>query len=577
MTWPAVSLAEAHAQLTAPGSPFETELVTVRGRIYRSWKHAPRSNREVLATARAYGDRPFLVLGEDRVSFDAFHRAVAALAHELTGQGLRKGERVAILMRNLPEWAVAFYAASACGAIVTPLNAWWTGAELAFGLQDSGARFAFADPERWASIAPLRSGFPELEHIYVARAGGGDLEGADPLEAVIGPPAAWGALADRELPDMEIEPDDDATIFYTSGTTGGPKGALGTHRNMLTNIVGGACAGARVFVRRGEPIPRPDPAAPQQGLLLTVPFFHVTGCFAILSPALHGGRKLVLMRRWEPEAAMRLIQDEQLTGMTVVPTIAWQLLEHPNRSLYDLSSLKNLGYGGASAPPDLMRRIVADLPHAAPGHGWGMTETSALATSHSAEDYAHRPTSCGPPVPVGEVKIMSPEGDGERPVGQVGELWFRGPQVVRGYWNRPDATAATFVDGWVRTGDLARVDEEGFVYIVDRLKDIVIRGGENIYCVEVENVLYDHPAVMDAAVVGRPHPILGEEPVAFVTLKPGAAASEAELRGFVAARLAAFKVPAAVAIRREPLPRNANGKILKVDLKRTLSPAPADA
>lgn len=574
MPFPAMSMAEAHAQLTARGSPFETEEKVIRGIPQRVWKNAPSTNREVVAAARAHGERVFLVYEYERVTFEAFHRAVAAFADELIRQGLRKGDRVAIAMRNLPEWPVAFYGASVAGAIVTPLNAWWTGSELEYGLVDSGARFAVVDQERFERLGNHLHRCADLELVYVSRLAEAGAGRATPLEAVLGEVSGWANLPDRTLPDVPLTPEDDATIFYTSGTTGSPKGALATHRNMLSNIMGAAAASARVFLRRGEPIPQPDPNAPQPGALLTVPFFHVTGCFAILSPSLSAGSKLALMRRWDAEEAMRLIERERLTGLTGVPTIAWQLVEHPARDQYDLSSLVSLGYGGASAAPELIRRIGETLPGASAGHGWGMTETSALATTHSAEDYRLRPDSCGPAVPVGELKIMSLDGKHELPVGEVGELWFKGPQVVKGYWNKPEATAQTFVDGWVRTGDLARVDEEGFLFIVDRAKDILIRGGENIYCVEVENVLYDHPAVMDAALVGKPHRTLGEVPVAFVTLKPGASADEAELRTFVANQIAAFKAPESVIFWNETLPRNANGKIMKNELKKLVA-APA--
>ena len=566
-SWPAVSLARAHEMLTAPGSPFETEERIVAGVAQRVWKNAPSSTRELVAMARSHGEKTFLVLDDERVSYAGFHRATAAFAAELVAQGLRKGDRVAIAMRNLPEWAAAFFAASVVGAIVTPLNAWWSGAELEYGLRDSGARFLVVDAERHERLAGHLAGLSELQAVYVTRATAA-LADAKSLEAVIGRPNDWAGLRDAPLPATELQPEDDATIFYTSGTTGSPKGALATHRNMLSNIVGAGCGAARTFVRRGEPIPAIDPAAPQGGALLTVPLFHVTGCFAILSPTLNAGMKLVMMRRWDAEAAMRLIERERLTGLTGVPTIAWQLIEHPARAQYDLSSLKNLGYGGASAPPELVRRIGETLPASTAGHGWGMTETSALVTTHQAEDYAHRPDSCGPAVPVAELKIMSPDGARELAPGEVGELWCKGPQVVRGYWNKPRETAETFVDGWVRTGDLARLDAEGFLYIVDRAKDMLIRGGENIYCVEVENALYEHPAVMDAAVIGLPHRILGEEPAAVVVLKPGQQASEAELQSHVRGRLAAYKTPVAIRFSAETLPRNANGKILKGELRK---------
>ena len=331
------------------------------------------------------------------------------------------------------------------------------------------------------------------------------------LDMVIGPPGAWARLPDQPLPDAEVAPDDDATIFYTSGTTGKPKGAIGSQRNINSNIMASACVAARAFLRRGDTPPTPDPSGPQRAFLLSVPFFHATGSVAIMNPSLMGGGKLAMMRRWDPVRAFELIERERITSAGGVPTIAWQLIEHPLRANYDLSSLESVSYGGAPSAPELVRKIKQAFPNSAPGNGWGMTETSATATAHGAEDYEHRPDSCGPAVPVTDLKIMTVEGDRELPTGEVGELWCRGPQVVRGYWNKPEATAQTFVDGWVKTGDLARLDEEGFCFIIDRAKDMLIRGGENIYCIEVENALYDHPAVMDAAVVGIPHKTLGEE------------------------------------------------------------------
>jgi long-chain acyl-CoA synthetase len=293
---------------------------------------------------------------------------------------------------------------------------------------------------------------------------------------------------------------------------------------------------------------------------------------AILNPRLAGVGKMSMMRKWDPVRAFEIIERERITSAGGVPTIAWQLIEHPLRGNYDLSSLESVAYGGAPSAPELVRKIRETFPKGQPGNGWGMTETSATVTTHGAEDYAHRPDSCGPPVPVSDLKIMSVEADRELPIGELGELWCRGPQVVKGYWNKPEATAQTFHDGWVRTGDLARLDEEGFCYIVDRAKDMLIRGGENIYCIEVENVLYDHPAVMDAALVGIPHKTLGEEPGAVVTLKLGAEAGEEELRAFVAERLAAFKVPVKVIFWPETLPRNANGKIVKAELRKLFAP-----
>src|SRR5665213_3156687 len=568
--WPAMSLKEAHARLTAPGMPFEMDEVVIRGNKTRVWKNIPPTLRELLVAARtAYGTREFVIYENDRTTYDTFYRAATAIAAELQKQGVKKGDRVAIVMRNIPEWPVIFYGAQIIGAIVTPLNAWWTGPELEYGLVDSGTKIAFVDAERLERISEHLVNCPDLKRIYVSRYSD-DVPSpiVTKLEDVLGVVNDWNKLPDRPLPDVQLGRDDDATILYTSGTTGKPKGALGTHRNMLSNIMASGISAARNYLRRGETPPVASPNDSQRCTLLSVPFFHATGCFAILNPTIASGGKLVMMHKWDPVRAFELIEREKIQAAGGVPTIAWQLIEHPLRKNYDLSSLESVSYGGAPSAPELVRRIREAFPKSAAGNGWGMTETSATASSNGAEDYEHRPDSCGPAVPVTDLKIMTIEGDRELSTGEVGELWCRGPQVVRAYWNKPEASAQTFVDGWVKTGALARLDAEGFCFIIDRAKDMLIRGGENIYCIEVENVLFDHPAVMDAALVGIFHRTLGEEPGAVVTLKPGGEATEQELRTFVAERLAAFKVPVKILFWRETLPRNANGKIIKSELRK---------
>ena len=569
--WPVMSLAQAHAALTGPGQRFEIEEMDIRGVRTRVWKNAPPTLRDVFLNGRTFKDREFLVYENDRATFENFARATIRLAGQLQADGVKKGDRVAVIMRNLPEWPVAFWAGVLCGAIVTPLNAWWTGPELEYGLADSGTKVAIVDDERLERIAESIPSLPDLEKVYVTRlAGAPSTPKTQRLEDVIGPVNDWGKLPDAPLPDVALEPEDDATILYTSGTTGRPKGALGTHRNMTSNVMAGGISGVRNFLRAGQPLPESDPhKLPQRATLLVVPMFHATGLSATLSPTLNAGGKIVLMRRWDAEPAMQLIEREQINATGGVPTIAWQLIEHPARGKYDLSSLQAVSYGGAPSAPELVRKIVEVFPASQPGNGWGMTETTATFTSHLGKDYENRPDSAGPAAPVGEMQIRDPaDGTTVLPVNAVGELWVKGPQVVKGYWNKPEATAETFVDGWLRTGDLARLDEEGFLFIIDRAKDMLIRGGENIYCVEVENVLYDHPAVMDAALVGRPHKTLGEEPVAVVHLKPGGTATEDELKALVRGRLAAFKVPVEIRFWPETLPRNANGKIVKTELKK---------
>ncbi len=566
--FPVMSIAQAHALLGQAGSPLEIAEADIRGVRTKIWKNAPPTLREVFAASATWPDRDHLVYEDERVTFAALHAAAATFAAQLIADGVRPGDRVAIIMRNVPDWAAAFWGAVHAGAIVTPLNAWWTGPELEYGLIDSGSKIAIMDAERWERVREHVDAAPSLEKIYVARAAE---EIADPrvsrLEGVIGAPNEWAALAKTPLPQLPCAPDDDVAIFYTSGTTGKPKGAIVTHRNIISNMFNAVNAQARAFLRRGEMPPMPDPNAPQKAVLLSVPFFHATGCFAVMCPQVMTGGKIVLQRRWDVDEALPLIEREKINQAGGVPTIAWQILEHPKFNDYDLSSLETISYGGAPSAPELVRRIRERFPIVKPGQGWGMTETSATATSNYGEDYERKPASCGVPSMTGEAKIMSPDAK-ELPIGEVGELWFKGPIVVRGYWQKPQATAETFVDGWVKTGDLARMDEEGFLYIVDRAKDMLIRGGENIYCVEVENALYDHPAVMDAAVIGLPHKTLGEEPAAVVTLKPGMNADEQELRHWAAQRIAAFKVPVRIEFWPETLPRNANGKIMKKELRK---------
>ncbi len=560
--WPAMTLKQAEDLLCAPGQKFEYETIDIGGNPTRVWKQAPPNLATLVRVGRAYGDRVFTIYQDERVTYEGWYRAVAVLAQQFQKLGVGKGDRVALAMRNLPEWPVIFFAATSIGAICVPLNAWWTGAELAYGLANSGTKLLVCDAERLERIAPHLGEITGLEHILVSRAQGDLPAGAGRLEDIIGAPNGYASLTEVALPEVATGPEDDATIFYTSGTTGNPKGALGTHRNLITNIFSGGYAAARSILRRGDPLPAPV----QKTVLTVIPLFHVTACSATLMGAIAAGNTLIFMYKWDTVEAYKIIEREKVNATGGVPTIAWQLIEHPDREKYDLSSLEAIAYGGAPSAPELVRKIY-EVFGALPGNGWGMTETMATVTSHSSEDYLNRPTSAGPPVPVADLKIMDESGQNILNMGEVGELWAAGPMIVKGYWNNPEATAATFIDGWVRTGDLARLDEEGFCYIVDRAKDMVIRGGENIYSSEVENILYDHPAVTDAAIIGIPHRTLGEEPAAVVHLAPGTSATEGELQQWVRDRLAAFKVPVRIIFCEDTLPRNANGKIMKRDLK----------
>jgi long-chain acyl-CoA synthetase len=570
-----VSIADVHAQLTQPGSPFEIEVVDIEGRRTKTWKNAMPSIRAVLEASRAHGDASFIVYEDERLTYAQHYASAAAFADTLvTDFGVRKGDRVAIAMRNFPEWPVAFFGAAATGAIVVPLNAWWTGPELEYGLTDSGTTVLVADGERMERLAEHIAGLPGLTTIVVR----GDVPaGCVAWNDVIGEPDPSDPPG---LPDVDIDPDDDATIFYTSGTTGRPKGALGTHRNFTTNLMSLAFSGARTAMRTPPPDPALDATTGQTGssaptqsaTLLSVPFFHATGCHSVLQGSIVSGAKLVLMFKWNPERALELIERERITTFGGVPSMVWQVLQSPDFGTRDISSVQSIGYGGAPAPTELVRKIDEMFPGRTPSNGYGLTETSSMTTGNGGADYLRKPDSVGVPVPVCDVKVVDELGN-DLAQGETGELWIRGPNVVRGYWGKPEATAQTFSDGWLHSGDVARVDEEGFVFIVDRAKDMIIRGGENVYCSEVEAAIFEHPAVLDAAVIGVPHQVLGEEVGAVVQLKPGHHASAEDIQAHVRERLAAFKVPVHVWFHEDDLPRNPAGKILKRELRDEVVPS----
>ncbi len=568
-TWPALPLAHANAALAGSDSLLNVAPGRVGEHEMHVYTKAPPTMHAIMAmAAQQYGDRELLVYQEERVTFSAFGRACEHFAGILKEEyGIEKGDRVAIIMRNYPQWPVAFFAALSLGAIATPMNAWWTGPELEYGLTDSGAKLAIVGPRILERLIPHLANLPDLELLISARGDArSDLD--KPLLSMtkmIGDANSWASLEPIGLPPIAVETDDPATIMYTSGTTGNPKGALGTHRGAISNMLNSMTCQARAFVRRGEAVPEPGSMDPNV-ILMSVPFFHATGAFAVLLPSVLKGDRMICMYKWNVDDALNIIQTERVTAVGGVPTIAWQIIEHPKREEYDLSSIKIVSYGGAPSAPDLVAKIKSVFPEASPGNGWGMTETSASATLNFGEDYVNRPDSAGAPPPAVELKVVSPEGK-TLPTGEVGELWCKGPQNAIAYWNKPEASAETFVEGWVVTGDLARLDEEGFLYIADRAKDMLIRGGENVYCIEVENILFEHPDIVDAAIVGIPHKVLGEEVGAVVQLKPGASPDEQALKDYVSGKLAAFKVPVEIQFLHEPLPRNANGKILKTELR----------
>ncbi|WP_036555446.1 class I adenylate-forming enzyme family protein [Nocardioides insulae] len=551
--------------LTAPGQEFEMVEQEVRGVPLQVYSGGLQTLRELALATGAFGDLVATVYDEERVTYTELSRQINGLARCLHDEyGLRRGDRVAVAMRNYPEWAPAVLACQALGVVTVPLNAWWSAAELRYAIEDSGARLLIADAERIALVAPyageLAADGDKLPMIEV--------RGGDPAPGVRSWSDVMGSLDPQaSAPEVEVHPDDDATILYTSGTTGKPKGAVGTHRNHATTLRTtqlGAVVGK--VIEAGGPPPPPAPDAPQPGLLNTFPIFHIAGLSGMLF-ATGSGAKLVTQYRWNAAEACALVAREQLGAVAGVPTVVRELVEVAATHPEDLATLGGLSAGGAPVPPDLIGRIGSQFERTvAPTNGYGLTETTSAVVANTGTDYLERPDSVGRLLPGSQVRVVDPATGEDAAPGQTGELWFRGPTIVRGYWNNPSASEAAFGGGWFRTGDIGRVDGE-WVYVLDRLKDMVLRGGENIYCAEVEAALFEHPAIQDATLVGVPHPTLGEEAIAVILPRPGQAPTEAEIQAHVGERLAAFKVPARVLVWGEPLPRTVTGKVLKRDLR----------
>ena len=562
-------LREMWGELTAPGAQFEIETVAVRGIPTRSYRKAPASLRDVWLASAAYGPRDYLVYHDERLSYAEAHRQVASIACWLKDQGVGPGDRVAIAMRNYPEWLLSYWATVSIGAVVVGVNAWWVGPELVYGMQDSTPKVLIADQERLERALEHKDELPPTTMV-----------GVRVPHALTHGVRSWHELVEHggELPEADIDPDSDACIFYTSGTTGKPKGAQLTHRGCVANIMNMAFWATCVTTigqRNGTvPVPEPDAEPPATASLVTTPMFHVTANNCVSHGATVNGGKLVFMYKWDPAEALKLIERERITAMSGVPTMSRELINHPDFDRHDTSSLLSLGGGGAQLQPDLVEKIDARVKTARPGTGYGMTETCGIITSISADFFLDKPASCGPAMPSFEIRIVGADGN-PTPDGQPGELWVRGAPVIKGYLNRPEATAESITDGWLHTGDIARVDEDGFLFIVDRAKDMVLRGGENVYCAEVEAAIYEHPAVAEATVFGVPDDRLGEEVGAAVYLKPGAKASADDIRDQCRASISAHKVPRFIWLMNEALPRNANGKFLKRELKASLSVADA--
>ena len=550
---------EAVASLTAPGAEFELGSETIGGVEYTVFRHLPASLRDLYDQARKdHGEKDFLVYEDTRLTYSEAWDRAAAIAHHLVHRyGVEKGDRVAIGIRNCPEWVIAFMAITSCGAISVSLNGWWSGEELAHGLEDCGARVVFLDAPRHERVAGR---LPALG----VRCIGARWDG-EPPDGVADFDGLLREAAGRPMPDVELGADDDVMILFSSGTTGFPKGVVSSHRAVLSALANwGLETAARIATGRLE-APEENPEFPLS-ILTAFPLFHVGGSHASLLPSFGVGRKVVMMHRWDPERALDLIERERITAFLGVPTMTWELLHSPSLPARDLRSLTAVAGGGSANPGGMVERLQERMPEQHWTFGWGMTETNAGGMANTDADLVERPESCGRPSPVIELKLIDPDGN-DLPPGGRGELALKSVTNMRGYWNRPEATAETIRDGWLRTGDIAEIDEAGYVYIRDRVKDMVLRGGENIYSAEVERVVYLHPAVFEAAAFGVPDERLGEELAVVVMRRPGAGLDPEAVRAHVAGHLARFKVPRYVWLQDEPLPRLAAGKIDKRALR----------
>lgn len=537
--------------MTAAGQPYELVVVDgLRGPV-RVFRNAPANLPEMYVQARS--DRDFLIYGEERLTFDQLWRRSAALAMRLSHDfGVGKGDRVAISMRNFPEWVLAFNAATMLGAIAVALNAHWQPQEMSFALADCRPKLVFVDRERWDRLQACDPDARSIAAILVR------CEGALPSFAT--------HLADLPLdgdshPDVEILPDDDAVMLYTSGSSGRPKGAVSTHRNIVTAMLSWELDGKIAALRAGE---CPDAPRVPEVALLGIPLFHVAGLHVSLLQCYRAQRSLVSMYRWDPDEACRLIERERVTHFYGPPAITGDLANAARHTACDLGSLITVGGGGAPRAPEQLRAMVDAIPDVAPGTGWGMTETNGIGFGIYGEDYIRRPTSSGRLSAILDARVVDEEGD-ETPANTPGELQVRGAPVMYGYWNREEANADAFVDGWFRTGDLAMLDDEGYCYIVDRIKDLVIRGGENIGCGAVEAALLAHPEVIEASVYGVPDERLGEEVAATIYARRDL--TRVEMDAFLRPRLAAFAVPRFIEVSAISLPRTASGKILKRQIR----------
>ena len=550
--------ARCHAQLTAPGAPFELTEVAVGGRPTKVYRQAFASFPALIDSGRIHGDKEFMVYEGDRWSFTRFFAAVDALAGRLQAElGIKPGERVAIAMRNRPEWAVAFAAVAIIGGVPVPLNSFGLHDELLAAMREVEPRMLFCDAERQQRVADGLKALGVVDVLVAATPapGSASLDFAV-LTAPGGPQAHTPTLA----------PKDPALILFTSGASSQAKAVLSCQRALCQSLYNIDYIGAISALTSPKAIEKLIQIGLAPTTLTVVPLFHVSGLHAQLLASLRGGRRLVFMRRWDSAKALDLIRSEHVTQFNGAPSMVMQLLAEPGFAAAT-SSLGGIGLGGAGLPQRVIDDVLARRPDSMSGFGFGMTESNGAGAAAGGALFFYRPASCGRPSPITQVRVADPNG-AALPVSEAGELWLRGACVMDGYWRDSQATAlALDQDGWLHTGDIGYLDADGFLHVVDRIKDVIIRSGENISSAEVESCLLQHPQILEAVVFARPDEVTGEAVVAVIVAQPGARLSSEQVREHVAERLAGYKVPRDVYVHDGPLPRNPSGKLLKRAVK----------
>lgn len=551
------------AVLTEAGRDFELIQCSIDNVDYTMYKNAPQTLQDVYVAAAIHGDSEFLIYEGERWSFNTLLQQGWSLADALaTKHQVAPGDRVGIAMRNYPEWLSAFVAITSMGAVAVPINSWGKAKDLLFAVRDSECKTVFCDQQRFDLMA---SGLVESNiHAVIAR--------PDPSAVFQSGQTLTDFIADSadaSPPNINTESEDTAMIMYTSGTTGVPKGAVSTHRAICQAIMNFECMATACAMSNPELVGAMLSKGFEPSQMLAVPLFHVSGLHAIFLTALRAGRKIVMMYKWDTDLALKLIEQERITVLSAAPSMLLQLLESPELERHDTSSLSSLGGGGSATPAKVAALMREKVKNMYGGTGWGLTETNASGAAFTGQAFIDNPGSAGFCHATVEVKVCDQHGS-ELPAGTPGHLWIKSPTVVSGYWKRPDANDKSFRDGWFNTEDIGYFDDNGYLYLSDRAKDLIIRGGENIYPAEIEAVLCEHPDVHEAAAFGIADEKLGEQVAVVVVPKAGASLTEDALRSFSSQHLATFKVPSRVTILEQPLPRNPAGKVLKNILKEAI-------